>query len=402
MGRKIINSFFAIILIGAVFYAGFYCGQNYQPSVEKIEGIANLEINKPADVDFTLFWDAWARVQEKFVNRSDLDRQKMVYGAIAGMLSALDDPYTVFMTPQEKKDFSQSMQGNFEGIGAEIGIRKNVLTVLSPIQNSPAEKAGLKAGDKILKIDDKSSEGLTADEAVSLIRGKKGTKVKLAILRGDWKESREFTIVRDKINVPIVKLETEKTSSGKEIAKITLSQFTENSAAEFQKAVQNILGSKSQGLVLDLRNNPGGYLNSAVEIAGWFLPEGKVVVTEDYGDDKKIIHYSEGGNELSKYPLVILINEGSASASEILAGALKDHLGTKLVGQKSYGKGSVQELEQLKQGTAIKITVAKWLTPSGHSIMDAGLEADEKVELTAEDIDNSRDPQLEKAIEMLK
>ncbi len=402
MGRKIINSFFAIILIGAVFYSGFWYGQNHRPSIEKIGGISNLEINKPADVDFTLFWDAWAKVQEKFVNRSKLDYQKMVYGAISGMLSALDDPYTVFMTPQEKKDFSQSMKGNFEGIGAEIGIRKNVLTILAPIVDSPAERAGLKAGDKILKINDKSSDGLSVDEAVSLIRGEKGTEVRLAIFREGWKETKDFKIVRDKIIVPIVKLETEKTSSGKEIAKITLSQFTENSAAEFKKAAQKILASKNLGIILDLRNNPGGYLDSAVEIAGWFLPEGKVVVTEDYGDDKKIIHYSDGINELSKYPLVILINEGSASASEILAGALKDHLGTKLVGQKSYGKGSVQELNQLGQGTAVKITVAKWLTPSGHSIMDAGLEADEKVELISEDIDNGRDPQLVKALEMLK
>lgn len=402
MGRKIINSFFAIVLIGAVFYSGFWVGQNNRPSIEKVAGISNLDVNKPADVDFSLFWDAWTRVQEKFVNRSDLDRQKMVYGAIAGMLSGLDDPYTVFMTPEEKKDFSESMQGNFDGIGAEIGIRKNVLTILSPIESSPAERAGLKAGDKILKIDDKSSEGLTVDEAVSLIRGKKGTEVRLAILREGWEESKEFKIVRDKINVPIVKLETEKTSSGKEISKITLSQFTENSADEFKKAAKKILESETQGIILDLRNNPGGYLSSAVEIAGWFLSEGKIVVTEDYGDDKKIIHYSEGPNELSKYPLIVLINEGSASASEILAGALKDHLGTKLVGQKSYGKGSVQELNQLREGTAIKITVAKWLTPSGHSIMDAGLEADEKAELTQDDINNDKDPQLDKALEMLK
>ena len=402
MKKKIIGSFLIVVLIGAIFYVGFWYGEKSRPSMEKVGGISNLETGKPVDVDFGLFWDAWAKIQEKFVNRSKLDAQKMVYGAITGMLSALDDPYTVFMTPQEKKDFSQSMQGNFEGIGAEIGIRKDILTILAPLDDSPAKKAGLRSGDKILKIDDKLSAGLGVDEAVSLIRGAKGTEVRLTILRDGWKETKEFKIIRDKINVPIVKLETKKTDSGKEIAYLTLNQFTENSASEFQKAVQKILESKAQGIILDLRDDPGGYLDSAVEIAGWFLPEGKVVVTEDYGDGKKIVHYSEGVNQLAGYALVVLINQGSASASEILAGALRDNLGTKLVGEKSFGKGSVQELDQMNQGTALKITIAKWLTPSGHSIMDAGLEPDKPVNLTADDINNGHDPQLDKALEMLK
>lgn len=401
MTKKFINSLLIVILIGAVFYTGFYYGKQSQPSIEKVTGILNLEQGKPTSVDFSLFWDTWAKVQEKFVNRSQLDYQKMVYGAIAGMLTGLDDPYTVFMTPQENKDFSQSMEGNFDGIGAEIGLQKNIIIIVSPLEDSPAKKAGLEAGDKILKIDDKITTGLTVEEAVTLIRGPKGTAVRLTILRDFWPTAKEIKIIRDKINVPIVKLEMKEIVPGRTVAYLALYQFTENSALEFKKAAQEILVSKAEGLVLDLRDNPGGYLDSAVEIASWFLDKDKLVVSEDYGQEKKP-HLSSGINKLSSYPLVILINQGSASASEILAGALRDQKGVKLVGEKSFGKGSVQELEQMRNGTSLKITVAKWLTPSGHSIMDEGLEPDEKVSLAPDDIENGRDSQLDKALEMLK
>lgn len=390
-----------IVLTGGIFGAGFWYGKNSIPSVNKIDGILNPLENQPAGMDFSLFWDAWAKVQEKFVNRGSLDPQKMVYGAISGMLSALDDPYTVFMTPKENEEFSESMQGNFQGIGAEIGLRKGLITVISPLENSPAKAAGLLPGDTILEIDDKSTEGLLVEEAVSLIRGEKGTEVKLTIARVSLAHPKEIKITRDVINLPIVELET-KEIGGKKIALVSLSQFTENSVLEFKKTVQKILSSEYGGIILDLRGNPGGYLESSVEIAGFFLEKGKLVVWEDYGGGKKKEHFSDGGRQLSSFPLVILIDGGSASASEILAGALRDQLGVKLVGEKSFGKGSVQELEQMKNGTSLKITVAKWLTPSGHSIMESGLEPDEKVSLTQEDLDGGRDPQLDKALEMLK
>jgi carboxyl-terminal processing protease len=223
----------------------------------------------------------------------------------------------------------------------------------------------------------------------------------LTILRDGWTETKEFKITRDVINIPIVKLEI-KSVENKKIAYLALYHFTDNSTTEFSNAVQQILTSGAEGIVLDLRNNPGGYLESSVEIASWFLDKDQLVVAEDYGNGKKIEHKSSGINKLNGYPVAVLINQGSASASEILAGALRDNKGIKLIGEKSFGKGSVQELEQLSSGTSLKITVAKWLTPSGHSIMDDGLEPDVKVEITNDDVDNGRDPQLDRALELLK
>lgn len=400
--KRYLNLAIVFLLVGAAFGSGFYFGKTSQPSIEKVTGIQNMEQGKPQSVDFSLFWDSWAKVQDKFVNRSGLNYQKMVYGAISGMLGALDDPYTVFMTPEENKEFSQSMEGNFEGIGAEIGLRKEVLTIISPLEGSPAKRAGLLPGDKILKIDEKLSVGLSTDEAVKLIRGPKGTSVTLSILREGWDATKDFKITREVINVPTVKLEIKEVSSGKKVAYLALYNFTDNSTAEFIRAAQTILTSSVQGVILDLRGNPGGYLETAVGIAGWFMPEGQLVVVEDYGNGKKIEHRSNGVNKLGDYPLVILINQGSASASEILAGALRDNKQIKLVGEKSFGKGSVQQLEQMRGGTSLKITVAKWLTPSGHSIMEEGLEPDVKIGLVKEDMDNNRDLQLDKAYELLK
>ncbi len=401
MKKRILYLILIIVLSGGIFGGGYWYGQNNRPAIEKVAGLQNLEQGKDAAVDFNLFWDAWVKVQEKFVNRSKLDYQQMVYGAISGMLASLEDPYTIFMSPRENKDFSQSLQGNLEGIGAEIGMRQNIVTVVSPLEDSPAMRAGLKAGDKILKIDDKMTAGLTVDEAVSFIRGPKGTEVVLTITRDGWSEAKEFKIIRAVINIPIVKLEM-KTVGDKTVAYLALYHFTDNSYYEFQKAAQEILTSKANGIIFDLRNNPGGYLESAVDIASWFLPAGQVVVTEDYGNGKNSKHKSTGINKLDSYPVVLLMNQGSASASEILAGALRDNKGAKLVGEKSFGKGSVQELEQLPGGTSLKITVAKWLTPSGHCIMDDGLEPDVKVDYTVEDFNQGLDPQLDKALELFK
>jgi carboxyl-terminal processing protease len=400
--KKLLTPILIVVLATAIFGGGFWLGKNSQPSVEKVTGLQNLETGKPVDVDFSLFWDAWAEVQKKYVDRTRIDYQKMVYGAISGMLEALNDPYTSFMTPEENKEFEATMEGSLEGIGAEVGMRKDIVTIISPLENSPAKKAGLLAGDKILKVDDKIISGLSIDEAVALIRGPRGTQVSLTILRDGWEEAKEFKIIRAVINIPIVKLEMKEISPGKTAAYLALYHFTENSVSEFTRAAQQVLTSGAEGIILDLRNNPGGYLESAVEIASWFLPENDLIVVEDYGDGKKIEHRSSGTDMLGSFKVIVLINQGSASASEILAGALRDNKGVQLVGEKSYGKGSVQELSQMRGGTSLKITVAKWLTPSGHSIMDEGLEPDVMVELTLDDFNNSRDPQLEKALEMLK
>jgi carboxyl-terminal processing protease len=398
--RNFFKSAIVIILIGASFYGGVLYGKNQKPSVEKIQGVFNQEAGKPANVDFSLFWDSWAKVQEEFVNRSSLDFQKMTYGAISGMLKSLGDPYSVFMAPEDAKKFSEDIKGSFEGVGMEIGLRKEILTVISPLENSPAKQAGLMSGDKILKIDDTITSDLTLDEAVSKIRGPKGSQVRLLVLRDGWDEAKEYKITRDVIDVPIIKYEL-KNVGGKQIAYVQLYQFSENAGDEFKKVADQILTSPAQGIILDLRNNPGGYLEVSVDIASWFLRSGELVVTEDYGEGKKIENKSFGYNKLANYPTVILINQGSASASEILAGALRDDRGIKLVGDKSFGKGSVQKLEQMRGGSSLKVTVAKWLTPSGHSIADAGLEPDEKVEMTEKDVEAGKDPQLDKALEMV-
>lgn len=388
-----------IVAIIASFSVGIYIGKTSKPSVEKIGLLKNPEIGKPADVDFSLFWDVWKQVEDNYVDRAKLDPQKMVYGAISGMLRSLDDPYTMFMPPDESKKFSEDMQGSFEGVGAEIGMRKGVLTVISPLEGSPAKKAGLMPLDQILKIDDTSTDNLNLDEAVNKIRGPKGSEVKFLIMRESWKEPKEFKITRDTIQIPVLKWEIRNNN----IADIELYQFTGNISEEFSKIVPEIVKANPKGIILDLRGNPGGYLETAVDVAGWFMDSGKVVAIEDFGDSKKIDYRTQGGQQaLKKYPMVVLIDSGSASAAEILAGALRDDRGIQLVGVKSFGKGSVQQLNNLTGGSSLKITIAKWLTPSGKSIMNDGLEPDVKVDMTEDDIANNRDPQLDKTLEMLK
>lgn len=386
-----------VLLLIAVFGIGFWIGQDNIPSIDKIEGVTNKEIGQPTSVDFGLFWDAWNTIETKYVDRSDLDKQNMIYGAISGLLGALDDPYSVFMPPQESKKFMDDIKGSFEGIGAEIGIRKSILTVISPLENSPAKKAGLMAGDKIFKVDDTPTADLTLDEAVDIIRGEKGTEVILLITRDGFDETKEIKIIRDTIQIPIIKWEIKDDN----IAYIQLYHFTESSANQFRKTIKEVLNFNPKGIVLDVRNNPGGYLEVAVDIASWFLPKGEIVVIEDFGNGDDNKYRSKGYIALENIPTVVLINEGSASASEILAGALRDIIETKIVGEKSYGKGSVQQLEKLKGGSSVKITVAKWLTPSGLNINKEGITPDVEVELTLENIEEMRDPQLEKAIEIL-
>jgi len=391
------------LLLVFIFGFGFFIGNFNQPSIEKIEGLSNKESYTSSLVDFSLFWDAWSIVEKKYVNRFELNKQKMIYGAITGMLNSLEDPYSIFMEPEDSEKFIDDMSGSFDGIGAEVGIRKDVLTIISPLKGNPAQKAGLKPGDKVLKVDDTLTGDLTLDEAVSLIRGEKGTEVALLIFREEWDEAREIKIIRDEIKIPIIKWEilTPPSGASNNIVHIQFHHFTENSASEFRRTINEVLQLQPNGIILDLRNNPGGYLETAVDIASWFLPKGEIVIIEDFGDGKKNEFISKGYKKLENMPTVVLINEGSASASEILAGALRDIREIKIVGQKSFGKGSIQQLEKLKGGSSVKITVAKWLTPSGLSISEQGIDPDEEVEITMEDINEMRDPQLDKALEML-
>ena len=395
--KKYISIISKLIILVLIFGLGYFYSQSTQPSIEEVEGLVNKEPGQDIGIDFSLFWDAWRVIETDYVNRDDLNRQNMVYGAITGLLDSLDDPYSVFMEPENSKKFLDDIKGSFEGIGAEIGMRKGILTVISPLEGNPAQKAGLRAGDKILKVDDTLTADLTLDEAVNLIRGEKGVEVILLVARDDWDEAKEINIIRDIIQIPIIKWEMKDNN----IAYVQFYHFTENSANQFENTIKEIFNAGAQGLILDVRNNPGGYLDVAVDIASWFLPKRELVVTEDYGDGNKNEHLSKGYQTLEDMPTVVLINQGSASASEILAGALRDIRGIQLVGQKSFGKGSVQQLEKMRGGSSIKITVAKWLTPSGISIAEEGIMPDFEIEITNEDFEEMRDPQLNKALELL-
>jgi len=380
-------STFLVIVILASFGGGFYYGK------------LQCKICPPEEIDFSLFWEAWAKLQEKFSDKEKFDIQEMIYGAISGMVKSLEDPYTTFLNPEDTERFIEDVKGTFEGVGMEIGIKKGQLQVIAPLEGTPAQKAGLRAGDKIIKVDDTLTADITVDEAVNLIRGPKGTEVTLTIYREEWETTKEIKIVRGLIEIPSLKWELK----DENIAYLKLYQFSEKASFDFSKAAIEILASPCQKIILDLRNNPGGYLEIAQDIAGWFLERGQIVVIEDFGaGEEQKIYKAQGNTSLAEYPIVILINQGSASGSEILAGALRDNRGIKLIGEQSFGKGSVQELERLKGGSSLKITVAKWLTPKGDLITDVGLEPDIKVEMTDEDYEEGRDPQLDKAIEIIK
>ncbi len=395
---RILSALTALLLIGASFFAGAWWGTANRPAVERIANVLHKEPPPNlADVDFNLFWDVWTRLEDKYVDKGKIDRKKILYGAIAGMVGSLGDPYTEFFPPAESKQFQQDIKGSFEGIGAEIGMRKGILTVIAPLKGSPAEAAGLKPDDKILKIADRITADLNLDEAVQLIRGPKGTTVALVIAREGQQKPLTLTVTRDTIKVVI--LETEKKPNG--IFVIKLYHFSENAPDEFRKAIQEFRASGSKKLVLDMRNNPGGYLTGAVDIASWFLTSGEVVVKEQFSDGTSDAYRSSGYQGLQGVPVVVLINQGSASASEIVAGALRDGRGFKLIGQKSFGKGSVQEVENLAENSSIKITIAKWLTPKGSEINGKGLDPDVAVEIKPDQKDNE-DPTMDKALEILR
>ena len=385
--KKILLSISLIILVIVSAGFGFYFGKT------------QCKICQPEEIDFSLFWEAYHKLQEKFVDKGKFDIEKIIYGAISGMVKSLEDPYTVFLKPEETKRFIEDVKGTFEGVGMEIDIRKGQLQVISPLEGTPAQSAGLRAGDKIIKINDKPTMDMTIEEAVNLIRGPKGSEVTLTIFREEWEKTKEIKIVRAVIEVPSLKWEIK----NENIAYLKLYQFSEKASFDFRIAAIEILASPCQKIILDLRNNPGGYLEVAQEISGWFLKRGEIVVIEDFGARKeRNIYKAQGNASLVGFPVVILINQGSASGSEILAGALRDNRDILLIGEKSFGKGSVQELERLSEGSSLKITVAKWLTPKGELITDKGLEPDIKVEMTEEDYEEGKDPQLDKAIEIIK
>jgi len=395
--------FLCILLLVGSFFVGYERGKKEVAQTSESVALTAAIINNknPATggtVDFSLFWKVWDLLKEKHVDKDKLDAQQLVYGAINGMLKATNDPYTSFFDPKQSKDFSENIEGSFDGIGVELGVKDGILTVIAPLDGSPAQKAGMRSGDKILKVGDKAIADLTVDEAIGLIRGKKGTAVVLTVLHEGEKDTADITVIRDTIEVHSVKV----SFKDEGIAYVRISQFSDNTDREFDDAVNQLITQKSKGVILDLRDNPGGLLDKAVDIASRMIPRDQVVVSEEDYTGKKDSLYTSGGDKLSSLPLVVLINEGSASASEILSGALKDDRGITLIGEKSFGKGCVQQLINLPGGSSVKITIAKWLTPKGDYIMDKGITPDLSVEMTKDDIDNNRDPQLDKALEVLK
>lgn len=400
--RRILLGVSVGILIMALVFAGFYVG--YKRGVVAgtnvtITGIIGGE-GDVENADFNLFWEAWQTLRENHIDSETIDNQELVYGAISGLAGSFGDVHTSFFPPEEARKFEQDVAGNFGGIGAEIGINnEGLLSVIAPLKGSPAERSGVVAGDIIVKIDDRSTDDMAVDEAVGYIRGAIGTSVVLNLYREGWLQPRDIRIVRENIKVPTLDLTYLENGA---IAHLQLYSFNENAFPALVKSARELVANKARGIVLDLRNNPGGYLDAAIRIAGLFLKNGEVVVSEQFKDESSESFIAEGSAMLADIPVVVLINQGSASAAEILAGALRDVRGVKLVGEKSYGKGTVQEIKELSDYSTLKITIARWVMPDGGVLDRVGLEPDYLVPLTDDDLKAKRDVQIEKAVEVLK
>lgn len=348
------------------------------------------------------FWEVWDLLEEKYAVGSttkEISETQRVEGAIEGLVDSYGDPHTIYMPPKDADNFNENISGNFSGVGMEVGVRDDMITVISPLPDTPAEQAGVLAGDIIVKIDGESTEGMNIDEAVDLIRGEKGTEVTLQIYREGELEFIDIKIIRDTINVPTAKYE-----QVDDVFIISLYSFNAIAVEQMTRALEEYLKSDTEKLIIDLRGNPGGYLESAVMIAGYFLPTGKVVVKEQFGDSSKDDVFRSKGNQIQSFSpdnLVVLVDKGSASASEILAGALQDHHFATVMGEPTFGKGSVQELVELDDGSSLKVTVARWLTPNGTSISEGGLTPDIVISRSIVDRLAGDDPQKDAALRFL-
>ena len=403
-------SIFLLFLIAvlAAFGAGMYMSQKSEVLGElakkehvyagKVLGkYSGSEKDLGGNVKFDLYWEVWDTLHEKYVDKENIKEKELFYGSLEGMVEAMGDPYTTFMNPKEAKEFQESMsETSFEGIGAEISIRDNMLTVVAPLDGRPADKAGLQPGDKILAIDGTSTANISLDEAVQRIRGEKGTDVTLTIARDSFEAPQDISVTRGKIVVESVRT---KMKDGVYVIEIT--NFKNNTVGLFHEAVREALKKDPEGIVLDVRNNPGGYLQGAVAVASEWVENGNVVI-EDFGNGEKKEYEAEGRARLKDYNTTVLINKGSASASEIVAGALQDHGEATIVGEQSFGKGSVQTLERFSNNASVKISVARWLTPDGSTIEGEGITPDVKVKMTEEDYKEVNDPQLKRAIKIIK
>ncbi len=385
-----------LLLVGAIFYGGFWLGKASVPAATQVVGLSNMEAGKPADVDFEPFWKVWNAINDRYVAVDGVDTQEKVWGAIQGLAASLGDPYTVFMPPEESQSFEEMITGSFGGVGMEIGEREGQIVVIAPLKGTPAETAGIRAGDALVSINEESTAALTVDEAVGKIRGEPGTVVTLGITREGSDEILSIPVTRDTISIPTLDTEVR----GNTFI-ISLYNFDALSASEFRNAMGMFERSSADRLILDMRGNPGGFLDAAVSIASYFIPAGEVIVAEHADKAEEDVVHRSRGFTLKKEPkkMVVLVDGGSASASEIVAGALQEHGRALLVGTQTFGKGSVQELIPITLSTSLKLTVAQWLTPNGVSISEGGLTPDVVVDVTPEDIEAGRDLQLERALQ---
>jgi carboxyl-terminal processing protease len=388
-----------IILVAFVFALGWNVGANQvrQKTSTFPAEQQSSQVSSSDKVDMQLFWDVWSLLASKYVDPTILDYKNMVYGSIRGMVASLGDPYTAFLTPKENKDFQESMNGTLEGIGAELTLRDGLITVVSPLNGSPAKKAGIQPEDVILKVNGEDITDFSLEEVVTKIRGPKGTKVKLTLGRKGLGEPFDVEIIRDTININSVDW---KMVNG--VADIVLNQFGGKTKDEFTKAISEIQLKRPTGIILDLRYNGGGYLDGAVDITSEFVEKGKVVSVKKRNPEEDEVIYVTGKARMGKVPMVVLINKGSASASEIVAGAIRDNGRGTIIGETSFGKGTVQEVENLIDGSSIRITIAKWYTPNNVNISKVGITPDIEVKRSIDDIKANKDPQLDAALDYLK
>ncbi len=401
--KKISKNYLLLIIVFfslGVFFGLLLNDKDVKPTEEIIKETTTelLDIFKNSEnIDSSLFRELWYIIHDNYFDKNSIVDEKLFYGSLSGMVASLEDSYSMFLNPDNTKDFTQELNGSFYGIGAEIGKRSGLLIIIAPLPDTPAEKAGLKSGDKILAIDGKDATNIYLDEAVSLIRGDKGTELILTVISDNENKAKDIKIIRDEIEIPTVKYNLEDN-----ISIIKISHFNADTDKKFTKIAQDILRDNPDGIILDLRNNPGGYLSTSIDIASNWLEPNKVVVRETFSDKRRDKNYKSSPKlNLSKFKTIILVNRGSASASEILSGALQDYDIATLVGEKTFGKGSVQELIPLSNGSSVKITVAKWLTPNGRTIENEGIIPDYEIEFTLEDFENELDPQLDKAKELI-
>ncbi len=397
-------TFLVSLALIIVFVIGYSFGSNgFQASLSQFPKVNITRQTPPArNLDFNLFWKVWDLLDSSYYDKSKLVPSKMVYGAIQGMVAAVGDPYTMFLTPSDNKITEEDLNGNFEGVGIQIGFKGTQLAVMAPLPGSPAEKAGVKAGDLIIGIKDdakkidRGTNGISLPEAVSIIRGVAGTKVTLALQRDGVDKPIIVDLIRTKINVPSVVLSY--VGEDKSIAQIKLVKFGAETFSEWQKAVSEVKSKGINKIILDLRNNPGGYLQSSVDLGSEFVNSGSTIVIEERGNGDRHEYKTSRDGEFVNTKVVVLVNGGSASASEILAGALRDDRHIKLIGETTFGKGTIQEPEDLENGAGIHITIAKWLTPTGVWVHQKGLEPDDKIK---DNPDSKEDEQLLEAIKSI-